>query len=153
MIRIAGAVIVVFAALVVVNKWWHDPTAMPEPRLLFILSKTYVTPIRLIQFLALVAAFSIAFPYIRRLVPKLVEMLSMLGRNSLQVFCVGSLLSLGGQIACFAYRDYSGTDTAVVIIGILLMVLTAWLAEWRDRARARLPAAMPEPSPALLTRS
>ena len=151
LIRIAGALIVAFAAIVVVNNWWHDPTAMPEPRLFFILSKTYATPIRIIQFLALVAAFSIAFPYIRRFVPRLVEMLALLGRNSLHVFCVGSLLSLAGQIARFVYREYSGTDTAVVIIGILLMVLTAWLAEWRDRARARMPAPSPEPSPALRT--
>jgi hypothetical protein len=148
-IRIAGALIVVFAALVVVNNWWHDPTKMPEPRLLFILSKTHVTPIRLIQFLALVAAFSIAFPYIQRVVPRLVDVLSMLGRNSLAVFCMGSLLSLGGQIARFVWRGYGGVDTVVVIVGCLIMVVTAWLAEWRDRAKARTPASLPAP----LTRS
>jgi hypothetical protein len=139
-IRIVGALIVVFAALVVINNWWHDPTSMPEPRLFFILSKTYVTPIRLIQFLALVAAFSIAFPYIRRVTPGLVNVLSMLGRNSLQVFCVGSLLSLLGQIIRFIYRGYGGIDTVVVVVGILVMVLTAWLSEWRDRVKARAPA-------------
>ena len=59
-----------------------------------ILRKTYVTPIRLIQFLSLVAVFSVAFPYIRGAVPWLVAFLCMLGLNSLEVFCVGSLLSL-----------------------------------------------------------
>jgi hypothetical protein len=152
-VRIAGVLVVIFAALLVVNDWWHDFTAMPQPRLFFILSKTYVTPIRLIQFLALVAAFSIAFPYIKRLVPRLVEVLALLGRNSLEVFCVGSLLSLAGQIARFVYRDYGGADTAVVILGVLVMVLTAWLAEWRDRARARMASPSSSPSPALLTRS
>jgi hypothetical protein len=151
-IRIAGALIVVFAALGVVNNWWHDPTAMPEPRLLFILSKTYVTPIRVIQFLALVAAFSIAFPHIKRFLPKLVDVLALLGRNSLQVFCVGSLLSLAGQISRYVYRDYGGADTAVVIIGILIMVLTAWLSERRDHARAQTPAPSPAASRALLMR-
>ena len=34
-------------------------------KLFFIIDKTYVTPIRLIQFLALVAVFSLAFRYIR----------------------------------------------------------------------------------------
>ena len=39
---------------------------MPQPRLLFIVDKTYVTPMRLIQFLALVALFSATYPYIKR---------------------------------------------------------------------------------------
>ena len=56
---------------------------------------------RLIQFLALVAVFSFAWPYIRRAaeapvfgrpVAVLIGLFAMLGRNSLYVFCVGSLL-------------------------------------------------------------
>ena len=45
---------------------WPDPTMVPQPHLFFLLDKTYVTPMRLIQFLALVAVFSVAFRYIRR---------------------------------------------------------------------------------------
>jgi hypothetical protein len=145
-VRLIGLAIVVGLFLVMWNNWWHDPTKMPQPRLFFILDKTYATPIRLIQFLSLVAVFSIAFPYIRRLVPWLVAFLSMLGRNSLEVFCVGSLLSLAGQITRFAYRGYIGVDTIVVIVGIAIMALTAWLSEWRDRARRPAPAAAPASS-------
>jgi hypothetical protein len=145
-IRIAGAVIVATAALVVYNHWWFDPTQVPEPRLFFILSKTYVTPIRLLQFLALVAAFSFAFPYIRRVVPPLVGVLAMLGRNSLSVFCMGSLLSLAAQIIRFVYRGYPGIDTIVVVVGIAVMVLTAWLAESRDRSKTWAPSSVPAPS-------
>jgi hypothetical protein len=57
----------------------------------------------------------------------------MLGRNSLQVFCVGSLLSLSGQIIRFLYSGSLAVDTIVVIVGIGLLCLTAWLAEWRQR--------------------
>ena len=123
------------------NNWWHDPTRMPHPRLFFILDKSYMTPIRLIQFLSLVAVFSIAFPYINRAVPRLVEFFSMLGRNSLEVFCVGSLLSLASQIVRFAYRGHFAVDVAVVVIGVAIMALTAWLSEWRVRARKPTVAA------------
>ena len=39
-----------------------------------------------------------------RFASRLVDFLSMLGRNSLYVFCVGSILSLAGQIMRFLYQ-------------------------------------------------
>ena len=44
--------IVAVSAYIVWQRMWPDPTLMPQPRLLFIVDKTYVTPMRLIQFLA-----------------------------------------------------------------------------------------------------
>jgi hypothetical protein len=143
-IRVVALLIVVGLFFVAWNNWWYDPTKMPQPRLFFILDKTYATPLRLIQFLSLVAVFSITFPFIRWAVPWLVYFFSMLGRNSLPVFCMGSLLSLAGQITRFVYRGYISVDTVVVIVGIIIMMLTAWFSEWRDRvprpARAAAPA-------------
>lgn len=149
-IRIAALPIVIGAALMVRFNWLWDPTAVPEPTLFFLLDKSYASPPRLIQFLALVAVFSIAFPYIRwfgelayvrRAVAPLIGMLAMLGRNSLYVFCLGSLLSLTGQMVRFVYRGTVGIDTAVVVSGIVIMAFTAWLAESRQRARPAAPAA------------
>lgn len=114
------------------NLWW-DPTGLPEPKLFFIIGKTFVTPVRLIQFLALIAVMSAAYPYIVRMVPSLVSFLSRLGRNSLPVFCVGSVLSLAGQIVRFAYGGGLLADTLLVGSGILVLGLVAWLAEWRSR--------------------
>jgi hypothetical protein len=131
---------------VVINEWWPDPTNMPEPLLFFISDKTFETPMRLGQFLAVAALFSGVFPFIRRNAAPLANFLSMLGRNSLPVFCVGSLLSLAGQIVRFVYEGYVSIDTVVVIVGIAVMALTAWFAEWRDRARTQLPANLPAPS-------
>lgn len=136
-LRVAAVPIVVAGALVIWNDWWPDPTKVPHPQLLFVQSKSYVTPMRLIQFLALVVLFSAAFPLIRRLVPWLVRFLSLLGRNSLNVFCVGSLLSLAGQIVRFVYRGGIVVDTAVVAAGIALLALTAWLSEWRERDKGK----------------
>ena len=43
----------------------------------FLLSKTYVTPPRIIQFLALIAVMSVIYPYIRKVAWWLVDFLSM----------------------------------------------------------------------------
>jgi hypothetical protein len=56
------------------------------------------------------------------------------------VFCVGSLLSLSGQMVRFAYSGTVGVDTAVVISGIIIMAFTAWLAESRQITGPASPA-------------
>lgn len=135
-IRWLALPIVVGGALMVIYDVYPDPLNMPEPKLLFIVGKTFVTPIRLIQFLALVAVFSVAYGYIRKLAAPLVEPISMLGRNSLEVFCVGSILSLLGQVARFQTGGGYGIDTALVAAGVAIMFLTAWLTEGPERLKA-----------------
>jgi hypothetical protein len=132
-LRLGAAPILIAATAMVWFDWWPDPTRVPEPKLLFIAGKTFVTPIRLIQFLALVAVFSALYPVIAKALPILVDYLSLLGRNSLPVFCTGSVLSLAGQIVRFYFRAGFFVDTALVAAGIILLGVTAWLAEWRDR--------------------
>jgi hypothetical protein len=135
-IRLVALPIVAVGLFVVLYDWWPDPTTVPQPKLFFLLDKTYVTPPRIIQFLALIAVMSVTYPAIRRFVPWLVEFLSMLGRNSLYVFCVGSVLGLAGQIIRFLYQGNIYIDTAVVICGITIMAFTAWLPEWRESIKA-----------------
>jgi len=151
-LRVIGVPIVIAAGIVVWFDLWPDPTTLPRPRLLFIDQKTYETPVRLIQFLALVAVFSFAFPYIRwagaarysrYLVAPIIGLFAMLGRHSLYVFCIGSLLSLLAQVVRFYYRGSVASDSAVVIFGIIIMALTAWLAESRQRARPAQAAPAP----------
>jgi hypothetical protein len=113
---------------------------MPQPRLFFVFSKTFATPPRVIQFLALVAVVSVTYPYIQRFASWLVEFMSRLGRNSLYVFCVASILSLVGQIIRYIYQGNFVIDTGVVVFGIAIMALTAWLPEWRDSVRVRSSA-------------
>jgi hypothetical protein len=139
-LRWPAAGILVIGLIVVLTGWWFDPTTVPSPQLFFMIDKTYVTPVRLIQFLSLVAVFSYAFNHIRAWAEPLTDFLSMLGRNSLYVFCVGSLLSLAGQIVRFVYRGSISMDTLVVIVGIAIMALTAWLAEWPERSKTPAPA-------------
>jgi hypothetical protein len=129
--------VVVAGSILVWFNWFPDPTKLPQPRLLFLNGKSFLTPIRLIQFLALVAVFSAVYPAIARLLPWLTAPLSMLGRNSLNVFCVGSLLSLGGQILRYLYTGCFAVDTIVVVAGVGILCLTAWMSEWRERYSGR----------------
>lgn len=131
-IRLVALPVVIGGALMVWFQWWADPTKVPEPKLLFIAGKSFVTPVRLIQFLALVAVFSALYPAIAKLLPRVVKFLCLLGRNSLQVFCAGSVLSLAGQILRFHFGGGFLVDTILVATGIVLMGAIAWLAEWRD---------------------
>jgi hypothetical protein len=148
-LRVIGVPIVIFGILYHMYHLWPDPTKVPEPKLFFIESKAYESPMRLIQFLALVAVFSGTFRYIRMLadfpalrfpVGGLIGLFALLGRNSLYVFCVGSLLSLSAQVVRYVYHGSVGSDSAVVILGIAVMAFTAWLVESRSRSGPPPPA-------------
>jgi hypothetical protein len=136
-IRMIALPIVIVGALMALFDWWPDPTKMPEPRLLFVLSKTNATPLRLLQFLALVAVLSTTYPYLEWLVPPVTKFFSKLGRNSLNVFCVGSILSLACQIGRFVYGGGIFIDTAMVIAGVGILWLTAWASEWQAARSSR----------------
>lgn len=133
-IQMISLPIVLASAVLVWFNWFPDPTRLPEPKLLFLNGKSFLTPMRLIQFLALVAVFATAFPYIKAGIPWISERLSLMGRNSLNVFCVASVLSLLGQIIRFVYAGTFLVDTIVLIVGLVLMWMTAWVSEWKDKA-------------------
>jgi hypothetical protein len=135
LIRILSIVILIHGLGIIFYDMWPDPTKLPQPKLFFLFSKTYVSPPRIIHFLALIAVMSWTYPYIKKYASPLVEFLSRLGRNSLYVFCVGSILSLSGQIIRFFYQGNIIIDTVVVICGVAIMALTSWLPEWREDSK------------------
>jgi hypothetical protein len=49
-----------------------------------------------------------------------------------------SLLSLSGQIFRFIYGGHVASGAFIVILGVLLMGLIGWAAEWRESLRAAL---------------
>ena len=110
-----------------------DPAALPSPKLFFVFDKTYLSPALLLHSLALACFFMGAFKYIDRLTPQLTNYLAMLGRNSLNVFCAGSLLSLFGQIVRYAFSGRIEMDVVMIVFGWSSMGLVAWLSEWRKK--------------------
>lgn len=140
-LRWIGLPIVLMGAAIVTLNLRPDPTLLPEPKLLFVELKSYQTPIRLIQFLALVAVVSSFSDLIFSRLSSIAGVLSLLGRKSLAVFCVGSILSLAAQIIRFIYKGGLFIDSVIVVSGILLLILTAWLAEWPSSAKRQRNAA------------
>jgi hypothetical protein len=111
-----------------------DPYSVPEPRLLFLLDKSFLSPARLLEFLALVLAFHRVYPLVERVLGRLVRPIAQLGRNSLEVFAVGSVLSLVAQLVRATVQPNVALDTFLIGSGILALVFTAWFSEWRSRS-------------------
>ena len=111
-----------------------DPLLVPEPRLLFIFDKSNLSPGRLLHFLALVLGFQSLHSLISPYIPWLARQFSALGRNSLAVFSVGSILSLAGQLLRFEWGGGFIVDALILAIGIGCLIFTAWFVEWRLRS-------------------
>lgn len=129
-----GAMGVLIGVVVSVAEIRPDPLLVPEPRLFFLLDKSYVSPLRLLDFLAVVLAFQGAFAFIMRRVRWLAPPLSALGRNSLAVFSIGSVTALLIQLVRAMTPKSFALDTLLIIAGIVLLLFTVWFVEWRSRS-------------------
>jgi hypothetical protein len=135
-LRIVAILFLIYSLFAAIYGWYPDWLSAPEPAAFFVVDKTFQTPLRLLHVLALVAAFGGSFWFLFKYMQPIVRYCAMLGRNSLNVFCVGSLLSLGGQIVRFAFAESLWVDTVVLIVGPIVLSITAWVSEWRQRLRA-----------------
>lgn len=128
-----GMLIVAAGIVLSVLELRPDPMTVPEPRLVFTFDKTYLSPARLIHFLGVLLAFQGVYGRLAPRIGPAVGYLSGLGRNSLAVFSVGSLLSLAGQLVRFWAGGGFFVDLSVVGSGLLALGFTAWFVEWRSR--------------------
>jgi hypothetical protein len=128
--------VVAIGAAVKIYGFAPDPMAVPSPRHVFLFDKTYLSPARLISLLALVIVFHRLFDRIAPYLGSSADYLCGLGRNSLAVFCVGSVLSLVGQIVHFVVGGGLIVDTIIVGCGLVGMGWTAWFVEWRARSQS-----------------
>lgn len=135
----AGLPIVALGIVIGLTHYSPRPDQVPNPKLFFVFDKTFLSPARLIDVLGLTAVFAGVFPFLIGKFGLIVRLLSLLGRHSLYVFCVASLLSLIGQIIRFAYGGAVLTDAMMVGTGLVVMGIVAWLSERRSDTR-RLPA-------------
>ncbi len=134
-LRLAAIPVLLAGAWINFNALWPNPFEVPWPEMFFVFSKTFLSPGRFFHMLALAALLTGAFAiaYRLRLFRPVGDYFCMLGRNSLHVFCAGSVLSLLGQVARFAAPDSFFTDLCVLIVGFITMSMVAWLNEWRSR--------------------
>ncbi len=134
-LKLVALPIVLVGAVAALIHFSPSPIDVPSPKLFFMFDKTFLSPPRLIHLLALVALFTGVYKVTTPWLPFSARYLSMLGRNSLNVFCVGSVLSLAGQIFRLWIGGGIASDGFLVIFGLSFMGLAAWVSEWRDRLR------------------
>ena len=124
--------LVVAGAVIVWIDYRPDPMNVPWPRYFFLFDKEYLSPARILSMVAIAIAFYPAFPVLSRRLRPVVRYCSSLGRNSLAVFCVASLLALAGQIARYIGEPTFLLDTAIVASGLILLRITSWVAEYQS---------------------
>jgi len=125
---------VAIGAIVAVFDLKPDPFLVPEPRLFFIFDKSNLSPGRLLHFIAVVIGFQSLYALIAPYIPWLARQFSALGRNSLAVFSVGSILSLAGQLLRFELGGGFIMDAFILGSGLACLIFSAWFVEWRLRS-------------------
>lgn len=124
------------------SHWHYAPVSPMTPwlRLFVSFNKTFESPARILNMLALAAAVPGLFEVFHRIGASVTEVFAKLGRNSLSVFCVGSLASLVGQIYRYVVGGGFANDTMIVLSTLLVLWITAWYTEnlsprlWRAAA-------------------
>lgn len=108
---------------------------LPLPWFLYGLDKTWLTLPRLLHALALALVLARlpvaeAIAWVDRR-----GVLVLLGRQALPVFCAGSVLAIGAQVARFVLDAGVGLEIALVVGGLALQLALAMLLAWSDRDR------------------
>ena len=104
--------------------------------------KADLAPLRLISFLALaIASAHIVRRDSRLLRGPIAQWIIRCGQHSLQIFCLGILLSVLGYIVLTSVRADVPMQLAIDLGGILLMVVVAGLLTWSKASRGRQSAA------------
>jgi hypothetical protein len=139
------SLIIVAAGFVIKFSWIIHGIWDPFPALLlkelWPISKSNLSPIRLISFFAMVAIVAALVPagaaFLRSPVAKPVI---LCGQQSLEIFCLGILLSALGHFVLSEYDSSIDIQILVNLAGILFMCLTAIMLNWyKTMGRTQLP--------------
>jgi hypothetical protein len=122
---------------------WYSPALdrrVPQWLTDFIypVDKTNLDVLRFAHFLALA---TLTARFVRRdwagLESPLFRPIIICGQNSLEIFCLGEFLSLGGYFVNVELSAGFGTQLAVSVSGILIMIGTAALLDWYKNIEGR----------------
>jgi hypothetical protein len=144
---------VVLAAVWVQLGIWAPWDLRPVPTFIWGFDKTNLSLPRLLHVVAL-AYLVLQLPIERYLrLSTLAKPLIVLGRHSLPVFCIGTVLAIAAQIGRATFGHSPASDLVMLGMGAFIQVGLAWGLEWygaaaktRDTQAAALPA---QPRPVL----
>lgn len=142
-----AAIVVLAATLVVKISWTIHGLWEPFPGLflkpLWPVNKNNLSPLRLVPFFALVLLVATHVPRDARFLGSMAARpLVLCGRQSLEIFCLGILLSALGHFILSEYTSAIVIQLAVNAAGITTMCLTAKMIDWY-KATDRMPIAQP----------
>ena len=137
------AAVVFVAALVVRVSWTLHTLWEPVPALLlkqlWPAPKDDLSPVRLIPFFALVVLVAVLVrPHARFLASRAARPLVTAGQQSLEIFCLGILLSALGHILITELGYSLALRLAVNALGIVIMLVAARALDWY-KALDRMP--------------
>lgn len=146
---VAAAFAVFAAALVIKLSWTIHGIWEPFPGLLlkelWPVNKSNLSPVRLVPFFALVLVVgALVPPQAKFLRSAMARPLLLCGQQSLQVFCLGIVLSALGHFVLSEYEGGALAQIAITVAGIAAMWLTARMIDWYrtlDRAPETTTAA------------
>jgi hypothetical protein len=99
--------------------------------LLPLVGKASLAPLRLVSFLALAVTTGHLVRRNNRLLhTPVARLIIRCGQHSLQVFCLGVLLAVLGEILLTSVRDDIGMQLAISLAGIVLMIAISGLLTW-----------------------
>jgi len=129
------AVIVVAAGFIVKLSWTIHGVWDPFPGLflreLWPVNKSNLAPIRLIPFFAMVVVVAaLVRPEAAILRSPAAKPLILCGQQSLEIFCLGILLSALGHFVLSEYDSGIAVQLSVNLVGIFAMCLTASMIDW-----------------------
>jgi hypothetical protein len=139
------ALIVVVAGFVIKFTWMLHGIWDPFPAILlkelWPISKSSLSPVRLVSFFAMVVIVAVLIPsgatFLRSRAARPVV---LCGQQSLEIFCLGILLSALGHFALSEYDSAIVIQLVVNLVGILVMCLTAGMINWyKTKGRAVPP--------------
>jgi hypothetical protein len=149
-IILAIAVVYLVFAFAITLTWYIEPLGRFVPNWLsdwmYPIDKTNLDVLRFAHFLALA---TVTVRFVPRDWPGLKSALLQpairCGQHSLEIFCLGVFLAFAGQ---FIISQYSGgplVQIAISIVGIALMVATAYLISWYKVMEGRSPSSRVKP--------
>lgn len=137
------AVILVAVGLIIKLSWTIHGVWEPFPGLflkqLWPVNKSNLSPIRLVPFFAVLVVVAVLVrPDAALLRTAAAKPLVLCGQQSLEIFCLGILLSALGHFVLSEYNSTIFVQLAVNLAGILAMCLTAKMIAWY-KTMGRMP--------------
>ena len=139
--------VVAFCAIVNITwliHWVYDPFPPLFAKALWraAIDKTNLSPLRLLNFLALATVTSWAVPRDSALLAsRIARPIVLCGQNSLYIFCLGILLAVLGQFVLAEISDRLSIQLLVKCAGVAVMIGTALIIAWYTSASRPAAAA------------